>query len=367
MNEEKKELAKVEPRREVMVVHDDGMFANLLDTARFEHLWRLARTFADSTLVPEHYRKQPANVFIGLQMALRLNIDPFQMLQKLYVVHGKPGIEAQMVIGLVNSRGPFTGPIQWKMKGEGDNKECTAYATHKQTGEVCEVTVTMKMVKAEGWYGKAGSKWQSMPDMMFRYRSATFLARLYCPEVIMGMATAEELADTAIQGEYEVIKDEPKQSPELVAAEACAADPELKELAKSLNMGLTELGQLLINEGAESAKQTMIDTAPPAPKPRAHRRTKPIEAPKPEASEERTPFDEVPFTSNGEGKQPPEEPASVTAASLIDDARSYIGGDLKGFIAWQNLVKADVDALPNELRAKVRNQIQDIETQLREA
>jgi hypothetical protein len=56
--------------------------------------------------------------------------------------------------------------------------------------------VTMEMAVNEGWYGKNGSKWQSMPDLMLRYRSAAFFGRIYAPELLMGLTTAEEVRDT---------------------------------------------------------------------------------------------------------------------------------------------------------------------------
>jgi hypothetical protein len=34
-----------------------------------------------------------------------------------------------------------------------------------------------------------------MPQLMLRYRAAALLVRLYCPEVLMGYQTAEELED----------------------------------------------------------------------------------------------------------------------------------------------------------------------------
>jgi hypothetical protein len=57
------------------------------------------------------------------------------------------------------------------------------------------------MVKREGWYskldrnGKETSKWQSFPGQMFRYRAASFWARVYCPEISLGLATREEAID----------------------------------------------------------------------------------------------------------------------------------------------------------------------------
>lgn len=181
--------------REIMPVEDNSNFANLLDTAKFEHLYRVATLFSKSKMVPSHYQDRPADCMVACQMAVRLGVDPFMFMQNTYIVSGKPGMEAKLAIALVNSRGPFTGPIQWKFSGEGKGRACTAYATHKVTGELCEATVTWATVEAEGWASKAGSKWKTMPDMMFRYRSATFLARLYCPECLMGMMDRDEIID----------------------------------------------------------------------------------------------------------------------------------------------------------------------------
>ena len=180
-------------------------------------LWRCAKAFAASELVPAHFRGKPENAFIAYQLALRMEIDPFMLMQNLYVVHGRPGLEAKLVIALVNSKGPFTGPIQWKLEGEGDARRCTAYATHQVTGERCEAEVSMAMAHAEGWVNKTGSKWRTMPDVMLRYRSAAFLARFYCPEVLMGMSTADELPD---------IEPEATPAPERTQTEPARAIPE---------------------------------------------------------------------------------------------------------------------------------------------
>lgn len=178
-----------------VVVNDTGMFANLLDTNRFKQMYAIAKLFAASELVPQQYQGHPANCMVALQMAFRMQVDPMMFMQNTYIVHGRPGIEAKLAIALVNSRGPFTGPIQWKLEGSGKNRKCKAFATHKITEQVCEAEVTWTMVEAEGWDKKQGSKWKTIPDLMFQYRSAMFLARLYCPEVLLGMHSVDELTD----------------------------------------------------------------------------------------------------------------------------------------------------------------------------
>lgn len=194
-NEPTGEIARPAPQKITTTAVDDSEFACFLDTAKFNQLWRVAQVFAGSELVPAHYRGKPNNCFVAMQMSIRLNVDPMMFMQNTFVIQGTPGMEAKLVIALINARGPFEGPVQWKFSGEGPTRACTAYAKHKATGEVCQATVTWEMATKEGWTTKKGSKWQTMPDLMFQYRSAAFLGRLHCPECLMGMKTTDELID----------------------------------------------------------------------------------------------------------------------------------------------------------------------------
>lgn len=182
-------------------VIDDSEFMWLLDSARFAQLQRVANMFADSDMVPDHFKKNPANCGVALQMAFRMKIDPMMLLQNMYIVHGRPGIEAKLAIALINSSGKFATALDWEFKGEGDKRSCTCFAIdHK--GKRREQTVTWSMVVAEGWNlvrGEKGvkPKWLTLPDLMFQYRSAMFFGRLNCPEVLLGLHSKDELDDIA--------------------------------------------------------------------------------------------------------------------------------------------------------------------------
>lgn len=158
-------------------------------------LQRLARMYAESGLVPQHYTGNIANCAIGVQMALRCKVDILTFLQSSYIVHGKPGIEAKLAIAMLNASGQIKGRIRFKLEGEGKNRKCTAYATDAGSGEEVSQTVDWATVEAEGWLSKSGSKWKTMPDLMFQYRSAMFLIRVYFPDVLMGMYSLDELDD----------------------------------------------------------------------------------------------------------------------------------------------------------------------------
>src|SRR5690606_33077134 len=55
---------------------------------------------------------------------------------------------------------------------------------------------SIQMAIDEGWLTKNGSKWQTIPELMLRYRCASFFGRLYAPELLMGLQASEEVQDT---------------------------------------------------------------------------------------------------------------------------------------------------------------------------
>lgn len=159
-------------------------------------LWRIGEMYARSGMTPEHYRGKPADCAIAAQMALRCRVNIMTFMQSSYIVHGKPGIEAKLAIAMLNASGQIKGRIRFKLEGEGKSRKCTAFATDADSGEEIRQTVDWATVEAEGWLQKSGSKWKTMPDLMFQYRSAMFLIRVFFPDVLMGMYSLDELDDS---------------------------------------------------------------------------------------------------------------------------------------------------------------------------
>jgi hypothetical protein len=172
----------------------------------FENAQRMAKLLCSSPLVPKDYQG-PANLgsaVIALEIAQRLNASPLMVMQNLYVIHGRPSWSSQFVISALNSCGRFS-PLRFTMTGEGDTRACVAWAydlSDKEKLHGPEVSISMS--KKEGWYQKNGSKWQTMPDLMLRYRAAAFFGRLYAPEILMGMKATEEVIDVESEPVAEV-------------------------------------------------------------------------------------------------------------------------------------------------------------------
>jgi hypothetical protein len=164
---------------------------------QFEDAQRIAKALASSTLIPPQFQGQQgfANCLVALEIANRMRMSPFQVMQNLHIIHGRPSWSSQFIIGLINGCGRFS-PLRYEISGKGDTLACTAVATELSTGEELRgPEVTMAMAKREGWATKSGSKWATMPELMIRYRAAAFWGRLFIPELLVGIHTQEEVMD----------------------------------------------------------------------------------------------------------------------------------------------------------------------------
>lgn len=181
---------------EITTIETDTLIVR--ENAAFELLQRQAKMFAASSLVPKEFAGNIANCAIGINIAKRLGADPFMVLQNIDIIHGRPSFRASFLIAMVNSAGRFE-PLQFRMEGdEGKpNRSCIAWTKSKPDGTLLEgPKITLEMAKAEGWSTKAGSKWLTMPELMLRYRASAFFARLYAPDITLGMMTSDEAQDT---------------------------------------------------------------------------------------------------------------------------------------------------------------------------
>ena len=205
----------------------------------FELMQRAANVLTNSTLVPTAYRNQKeiksfgkvtgyeenkpgmANCIVALNMAQRMQADPLMVMQNLHIIEGRPSWSSQFIIAAINSCGRYS-PLRFELTEAGEpteltytasewkggnraevqktviirHQECVAYAIEKETGERLDSPrVSIQMAIDEGWLTKNGSKWQTMPELMLRYRCASMFGRLYAPELLMGLQSSEEVHD----------------------------------------------------------------------------------------------------------------------------------------------------------------------------
>ena len=162
----------------------------------FKNIFDIGKIFASSQLVPQNYQGKAMDCTIAVDMANRIGVSPMMVMQNLYVIQGRPSWSAQFLIASVNGSGKYDMELQYDEKTDKDGKpfSCQCW-TMKDGRKVSGPVIDMEMAKAEGWTTKSMSKWKTMPQIMLRYRAASFFARMNCPEMTLGFYTKEEAID----------------------------------------------------------------------------------------------------------------------------------------------------------------------------
>lgn len=277
----------------------ENVEANFNTYRGFQAMHHMAESLANSTIIPEAFRNtimvkdrydqqakkwlfRPeanpngvSNCIIALNMAQRLGADPMMIMQNLYLVDGRPSWSSQFIIAAINSSGRYsplrfdiTGgeeeieipyavtewvynqvtkkkePVESNQTARVKNYKCVAWVIEKATGERLESTpITMEMAVKEGWYQKNGSKWQSMPEQMLRYRAASFFGRIYAPDLLMGLRTQEEEMESIIDITPEPAPQEAPQTLDSIkqnVVKEVAAEEKPKRATKSKDAKLIE-------------------------------------------------------------------------------------------------------------------------------
>lgn len=157
---------------------------------------QMAKALSESTIVPQTYQKNPSNCLIAIEQAQRMNISPLMVMQNLYPIQGNPSWSSKFLIASINASRKFDMELQYDETKDKDGKPYSCVAWTMKNGRRIEgMEVNMQMAKDEGWLGKNGSKWKTMPQLMLRYRAASFFSSLNCPELTMGIYTKEEIED----------------------------------------------------------------------------------------------------------------------------------------------------------------------------
>ena len=228
-----------------------------------------------------------------------------------------------------NLHGVFRNPIDWEIEGKGDTLSVTAFAELAGTGRRVEVTIDMATAKREGWTKNA--KYQSIPEQMLRYRSAAFLIRLYCPEVMIGLPASAEIED----GMRDV---SPPEVGELLAA-ATVGKPVAALPEYIVPETDADAGEMVEDEGHDP------ETGEVKAKPDAKPKAAPKADPKPAAK--------------------PREPSPADAA-FIENTVNGIEGDLIDGAGWDDTMDAWSSQIDEIKRLGGRSKWDEIEARLKD-
>jgi len=173
-----------------LVVQDDAVA--LFDTAKFEHMYRIAKLMASSDLVPVHLKGKEANCMLITQQALRWQMDPFALAVGTFVVSNKLGYEGKVIAGVVNTRARLKERLKYDISGAG--QKCSVVVRGTFEGENEERTVNASWAEGSAM-SPHGAKWKQpgMEDQQLCYYAVRKWARRHCPELILGVLSDDEV------------------------------------------------------------------------------------------------------------------------------------------------------------------------------
>tara|TARA_A100001515_G_scaffold135817_2_gene127009 strand:- start:2935 stop:3612 length:678 start_codon:yes stop_codon:yes gene_type:complete len=175
----------------------------------FESAQRMAKSLAESDIVPILYRGKLGNCIVALEIANRMGMSTIQVMQNLNIIHGRPSWSSKFIIGQILGCGRFEG-FSYDETQDG----CQCVARLKSTGELVDgPRITMDMAKREGW--TKNTKWSTMPQTMLRYRAASAFGSFHIPDLILGIQSVEE--NEVIDAEVTVAPEQAKSKLDKVA------------------------------------------------------------------------------------------------------------------------------------------------------
>ncbi|HAD5969466.1 TPA_asm: enterohemolysin [Salmonella enterica subsp. enterica serovar Typhimurium] len=210
----------------------------------FNRLRTLSDVMANSgNFVPEHYRGKPDACMAVVMQAARWGMDPFAVAQKTHIIgnSGVLGYEAQLVNAVINTMAPTKDRIHFEWFGKWENivgrfvkktsksgKDYIApdwdlkeeagvgvrvWATLKGETEPRELVLLLSQAQVRN-----STLWASDPRQQLAYLAVKRWARLYCPDVILGVYTPDEIE----QREEKIIN--PVQSAQTVTMQDINSD-----------------------------------------------------------------------------------------------------------------------------------------------
>jgi hypothetical protein len=195
------EIAVQKPQQSTRIQTFDPV--DVMDTARFEHMQRIATIMARGTLIPSSLCKEKdpaddtgkkelwlpesaiiANCFRIVNQSVRWGMDPFAVLDCASLVHGKLCWEGKLIAAVIDAKLGIKLKYTWNDK-TGDALAIVVSGTFPDTGETKTVEGTVGEWKTKQWGGEFKKR--------LAYRGAREWARLHAPATMLGVYTIDEM------------------------------------------------------------------------------------------------------------------------------------------------------------------------------
>ncbi len=167
----------------------------ILNPANLHEALEMAGVLCKSSLIPKDFQGNAGNVLVAIQWGMELGLAPMQALQSIAVINGRPSLWGDAVIALCKAHSVCEWVREYE---EGDTAVCVTQ--RRGDPEPVERRFSMDDAKRAGLLGKAGP-WTQYPRRMLQMRARSWCLRDAYPDLLRGMAVAEEQQDRVIVNE----------------------------------------------------------------------------------------------------------------------------------------------------------------------
>ncbi len=169
----------------------------ILDTGKMESVFRFAEIMSQAKIsLPKHFQGNPADCMALVLQAQRWGMDPFAVAQQAFLVNGNLGFSAQLVNAVISSskaiQGRFHYEYDWKQGAPNGLVKVGAVIAGEDNITWGEWLDTSKVTT------KNSPLWKTNPRQQAAYLAMKYWARLYTPEMLLGVYTKDELDNAPI-------------------------------------------------------------------------------------------------------------------------------------------------------------------------
>lgn len=144
--------------------------------------------------VPKHLQKAEGDCFAIAMQAMQWGMNPFSVAQKTHLVNGTLGYEAQLVNAVISSSKAIVGRFKYEYSGDWSRANAPDAAVRAGAVINGEDQVTWgEWLYIANVTTKNSPLWKTAPKQQSAYLAVKYWARIYCPEVIMGVYSHDEL------------------------------------------------------------------------------------------------------------------------------------------------------------------------------
>lgn len=160
------------------------LFENMVEVMEFAKLMSVS-----DVAVPKHLRGNPGACLAVAIQAVEWKMSPYAVANKSYVVNDRISYESQLIHAVVEQRAPLAGRLRCSYSGQGDQRRCKVWAMVKGEAEAFEYeSAAFGMIQP-----KNSPLWKTKPDLQLFYNASRDWARMYFPDVILGVYAEDEI------------------------------------------------------------------------------------------------------------------------------------------------------------------------------